>query len=214
MNLAAYIDHTLLKPDCSEADIAQLCREAITHGFAAVCVPPNFVAQAAEQVKCSGVKVATVIGFPLGYNLSTAKMVEAFSAIEDGAHEMDMVMNISAFKSGAIDVVRNDIQAIFAICKAEDVVLKVIIETALLNQNEIKSICELCAEIEVDFVKTSTGFSHSGAVLEDVQLMRQVLPEHIQIKASGGIKTKAQAEAFIEAGASRLGCSSSLQLIR
>jgi len=187
--------------------------EAKQHQFAAVCVPPSFVKAAAAFLEGSSVELATVIGFPLGYAVTSSKLVETFIAIEDGASEIDMVMNNALFKSGQFDDVLNDIQSIFTACKAEEVVLKVIIETALLTKEEIAKACEICTEIGVDFVKTSTGFSHSGAVLEDVKQMRALLPDTIQIKASGGIKTKEQAEAFIKAGATRLGCSAGLQII-
>ncbi|OON68029.1 deoxyribose-phosphate aldolase [Hymenobacter sp. CRA2] len=212
-NLAARIDHTLLKPEATRAQIEWLCAEAREAQFASVCVPPHYVSVAAAALQGSGVKVCTVIGFPLGYATSAAKLAEAEDALRNGAEELDMVMNNAAFKSGEYTVVEQDIRQLSALCHASGAILKVIIETALLTPDEIRQACDLCAAAGADFVKTSTGFASRGASVEDIRLMRSHLPEHIRIKASGGIRTHAQAVALVEAGADRLGASAGLALL-
>lgn len=212
--IAAYIDHTLLRPEATAEQVQQLCDEARNYGFAAVCVPPCYVQLAKEKLGPGAlVKVATVVGFPLGYQHHKVKFLETHQAIEDGAHEIDVVMNVSAFKSGKMREVENELDDLAKFCHLKDAELKVIIETALLTHEEITRACELCAAAGVDFVKTSTGFAGSGAKVEDIRLMRRVLPNHIKIKASGGIKTFADATALINAGADRLGCSASIQIV-
>ncbi|MBF9219582.1 deoxyribose-phosphate aldolase [Hymenobacter ruricola] len=213
MNLAARLDHTLLRPDCTEAQILQLCEEAAAHGFASVCVPPCYVALAAARLEGSGVPVCTVIGFPLGYASSSVKFKEAEVALYDGAHELDMVINISALKSGKTDAIQAEILDLADLCHVHQALLKVIIETALLSEAEIELACRLCVEGEADFVKTSTGFASRGASVADVELMRRVLPENVRIKAAGGIRTRAAAEALVAAGADRIGSSNSVALI-
>lgn len=213
--LATFIDHTLLRPDATEEQVLQLCDEARSYGFAAVCVPPCYVHAATERLGPGTlVKVATVVGFPLGYQHPKVKLLETHQAIADGANEIDVVLNISFFKSGKFAEVGNELSDLANFCHLKEAVLKVIIETALLSQDEIVNACELCAAAGVDFVKTSTGFASGGARVEDIQLMRRVLPSHIRIKASGGIKTYADAKALIEAGADRLGCSASIQIVK
>ncbi|MDX5418830.1 MAG: deoxyribose-phosphate aldolase [Hymenobacteraceae bacterium] len=213
--IASYIDHTLLRPDATEEQVMQLCDEARSYGFAAVCVPPCYVQPSIERLgPGSRVKVATVVGFPLGYQHTKVKFLETHQAIADGATEIDVVMNISAFKSGKFDEVANELSDMAKFCHLKEAQLKVIIETALLSKGEIEKACEICISAEVDFVKTSTGFASGGARVEDIQLMRRVLPKHIKIKASGGIKTFADARALIEAGADRLGCSASIQIVK
>lgn len=194
--------------------IRRLCKEADTHRFAAVCVPPCYVRLARELLQGSSTKVATVIGFPLGYQHTDVKFFEAHKALKDGAKELDVVMNLSAFKSGHYDEVESELEQFAALCDFQQGVLKVIIETALLSEEEIREACQICADAGADFVKTSTGFSSRGATVEDVRLMRQHLPPEVRIKASGGIKTLEAALALIEAGADRIGCSSSIQLIQ
>ncbi|RYD71324.1 MAG: deoxyribose-phosphate aldolase, partial [Sphingobacteriales bacterium] len=230
-----YIDHTLLKPESTAEQIEKLCKEAIQYGFFAVCVPPYFVKQAKHFLEkaymennpsalrapslnqgrsgASEVKVATVAGFPLGYSTTEVKAAETEKALADGADEVDMVINIAAVKSGDWDYVRNDIETLFHICHRQKMLLKVIFETALLTDEEIVKLCRICAEIKVDFVKTSTGFSTAGATVHHVELMRKNLPDDVKIKAAGGIKNKAFAEELIAAGADRLGTSSSIQII-
>lgn len=209
MNLAKYIDHTILKATATKGDIAKLCDEAARYGFASVCVNPFWVGMCSDLLKGSGVKVCTVIGFPLGANESAVKAFEANLAIKQGAEEVDMVINIGALKSGMLDVVRNDISAVRE--ASEGTVLKVIIETSYLTDEEKETVCKICAECGVDFVKTSTGFSDAGAKAEDVKLMAKA--SGLKVKASGGIRSKADALKMIEAGASRLGTSAGVKIV-
>jgi deoxyribose-phosphate aldolase len=212
-NLASYIDHTILKPDATEVQVLQLCDEARNYSFAAVCIPPCYVAASKERLAGTGVKVATVVGFPLGYNHPKVKFLETHQAIADGADEIDVVINISAFKSGKFSDVENELSELAKFCHLKDAELKVIIETALLTEDEIIKACELCVNAGVDYVKTSTGFAAKGATVEHIELMRRVLPAHIKIKAAGGIRTFEDAQALIKAGADRLGCSASIQIV-
>ncbi|MFB9865204.1 deoxyribose-phosphate aldolase [Rufibacter immobilis] len=212
-SLAQYIDHTVLRPDTTNAMVAQLCQEALEHRFAAVCVPPCFVKQAVAALQDSGVQVATVVGFPLGYQLAKVKFFEAHQALSEGATEIDVVMNIAAFKSGKYEEVVSELHELSTLCHFKNAILKVIIETALLSEEEIVKACEICTEAEADYVKTSTGFAAAGAQMEDVLLMRANLPQHIKIKASGGIKTKEAALALVNAGADRIGTSSGVSLL-
>ena len=213
MTLAARIDHTLLRPDATEAQIMQLCQEAVAHGFANVCVPPCYVAIAAAQLADTDVAICTVIGFPLGYATSSVKFKEAEVAMYDGATELDMVINIAALKSGKAELVQAEILDLADLCHVHQALLKVIIETALLTEEEIVLACQLCVGGEADFVKTSTGFASRGASVADVELMRRSLPENVRIKAAGGIRTRAAALALIAAGADRIGSSNSVALI-
>jgi deoxyribose-phosphate aldolase len=213
MKMNQRIEHTILKPDTMESDIKKLCEEAIEHGFFGVCVPPYFVKHASIILKDSSIKIVTVAGFPLGYNTTPAKVEEARKAMDEGAHEIDMVMNIAALKNNDLNFVQNDIQSVATLVQLKGCKLKVIIETALLSNDEKVKACEICAKVGVDFVKTSTGFASSGAKLKDIELMRKNLPANIKIKASGGIKTKEQAKDLVKAGADRLGTSSGPDLI-
>jgi deoxyribose-phosphate aldolase len=210
-NLAQYIDHTLLKPNAEENDILKLLEEARQYQFASVCINPFWVKTAAEKLSGSGVKVCTVIGFPLGATTSEAKAFETKKAIEDGADEVDMVLNIGALKSGKADIVEDDIRAV--VKAAQGRLVKVIIETCLLSDEEKEQACRLAVKAGADFVKTSTGFSTGGATVEDVQLMRKAVGEKAGVKASGGIHSKADAEAMIAAGATRIGASSGVQIV-
>jgi len=212
--LAAYIDHTQLRPEATAEQVLQLCDEARHYGFAAVCLAPCYVQLAKERLGPeTRVKVATVVGFPLGYQHVKVKFLETHQAIADGADEIDVVMNVSAFKSGRYEEVENELGDLAKFCHLKEAELKVIIETALLSEAEISKACELCARAGVDYVKTSTGFASRGASIEDVELMRRVLPGHIKIKAAGGIRTFADAQALIKAGADRLGCSASISIV-
>lgn len=212
--VASRIDHTLLRPDADEGMIRRLCEEAAQHSFAAVCVPPCYVRLASGILESEKkIKVATVVGFPLGYGLTDVKFFEAHKALTQGANEIDMVMNISAFKSGHYEEVENEIEQLATLCEFKGGKLKVIIETALLSEDEIIKACKLCANAGASYVKTSTGFSSRGASVHDVELMRQHLPEHVKIKAAGGIKTFDFAKSLIEAGADRIGCSASIDII-
>ena len=213
MNLAAHIDHTLLRPDATEAQIIQLCDEAAAHGFATVCVPPCYVALATAKLVDTGVGICTVIGFPLGYSSASVKFKEAEVALYDGATELDMVINISALKSGKTDAIQAEILDLADLCHVHQSLLKVIIETALLTEVEIELACRLCVGGEADFVKTSTGFASRGASVADVELMRRSLPAGVRIKAAGGIRTREAALALLAAGADRIGSSNSVALI-
>ncbi|PSR57299.1 deoxyribose-phosphate aldolase [Adhaeribacter arboris] len=212
-NIASYIDHTLLRPDADERMIRQLCAEASTYNFAAVCVPPCYVKIATNALADSQVHIATVIGFPLGYQTAEVKFFEAHKALSAGATEIDMVLNLAAFKSGRFADAENEVGELATLCHLRGGLLKVIIETALLSEEEIIQACDLCAQAEADFVKTSTGFSSRGASVADVALMRQSLPEKVRIKASGGIRDIAFAKELIRAGADRIGTSAGVQLI-
>ena len=209
--LAQYIDHTLLAADATREQIATLCSEAKEHGFYSVCVNSGQVPYAASLLKGERVLVCAVVGFPLGAGLSDTKAFEARQAIAAGAGEIDMVLNIGALKDGLLDVVRDDIAAVKAACGA--VPLKVIFETCLLDDAQKTQACEISRELDVAFVKTSTGFSRSGATVEDVTLMRKVVGAGVGVKASGGVRDYATAVAMIEAGATRLGTSSGIAIV-
>lgn len=213
MELASYFDHTLLKPDTATADIRRLCAEAIDYKFAAVCVPPFFVPEAVQTLEPYPVKVATVIGFPMGYAATVAKVEEIKRAIDEGVDELDVVINLCAVKNGNFNFVRNDIESMTMAAHSKRKVIKVILETALLSLDEVKILCDTCNELEVDFVKTSTGM-HGGATTEMVAFLRSHLNKGIKIKASGGIKSFFDAQQMIEAGAVRLGSSSSVQIMQ
>ena len=211
--IAVAIDHTQLKPGTLVADIDKLCKEAIAYGFAAVCVPPLFVKQAVTLLTDHPVKVATVKGFTFGYSAGEAKLAETVLAIVDGADELDVVINYTAIKNNDWAFVANEINHLMPIIKNSNKVIKVIIETASLTNDEIIKCCELYAAAGVDFVKTSTGYAESGASLEAVTLMRKSLPSHVRIKASGGIRTALFANQLLDAGASRIGCSSGVAIV-
>jgi deoxyribose-phosphate aldolase len=214
--LSAYIDHTLLSPVASETDIRKLCEEAWIHAFKAVCVAPSYVAYTREMLEFCPIPIAiaTVIGFPLGYTTTHTKLHEAQTALENGATELDVVMNLSQFKSMAYLSVREELRQLAELAHEQNALLKVIIETAYLDRFELHTACEICVEANADFVKTSTGFAPKGAEPDTVRLMRSLLPATIQIKASGGIRTREQALAFIEAGASRLGTSAGVAIVQ
>jgi deoxyribose-phosphate aldolase len=213
MNIASMIDHTLLKPEATEEMIEKLCNEAKENGFAAVCVNPFYVRKAKELLKGTGVKVATVVGFPLGANVKEVKAYETKKAIEDGAEEIDMVINIGALKNRDYETVKEDIKAVVEEARGKAIV-KVIIETCLLTDEEKVRACELAKEAGAHYVKTSTGFNSSGATVEDVKLMKETVGESMKVKASGGIRDYKTAKAMVDAGASRLGTSSSLKIIQ
>lgn len=205
------IDHTLLKANASKNDITKLCDEAMQYDFASVCVNPVWVSYCAEYLKESAVRVCTVIGFPLGANTSKVKAYEAKMAIEEGADEVDMVINIGALKAGDMDTVYQDIQAVVDASQGHCV--KVIIETCLLTDEEKVLACQQAMKAKATFVKTSTGFSTGGATVHDVALMKQTVGDHCEVKASGGVKTFEDMEAMVNAGASRIGTSSGISLM-
>ena len=204
---AALIDHTLLKPEAAEADIRKLCEEAAQFGFASVCVNPSWVKRAAQFLKGSGVPVCTVIGFPLGATLPDVKAYEARRAIFNGAREVDMVINIGALKSGDDCLVEDDIRAVADAAHENHILCKVIIETALLTDDEKVRACLAAKNAGADFVKTSTGFAKGGATAHDVSLMRRTVGSALGVKASGGVKGLEDARAMFEAGATRIGAS-------
>ncbi|MDQ3279515.1 MAG: deoxyribose-phosphate aldolase [Bacteroidota bacterium] len=213
MHLAQFIDHTVLKNVTTIADIDRLCNEAAAFRFAAVCVPPYYVQDARKLLEGSGLKVATVIGFPFGYHHYNTKQEEARVAIEEGADELDMVMNLAAFRSNDLAYVETEIGVLSNLTHEKGKTLKVIIESGVLTDEEIIRCCELYRHYPVHFLKTSTGYAEKGATVEAVRLMRQHLPGNIQIKASGGIKTAQFAQDLIGAGATRLGCSASVAIV-
>ncbi|EIJ78926.1 deoxyribose-phosphate aldolase [Bacillus methanolicus PB1] len=213
MDIAGMIDHTLLKADATKEQIRKLCEEAKEYKFASVCVNPGWVRFAGELLKGSGVNVVTVIGFPLGATTLETKVFEAKNAIENGAAEIDMVINIGALKSGDNDFVEKEIRAVVDAVKGK-ALTKVIIETCLLTDEEKVRACELAVKAGADYVKTSTGFSTGGATVEDVKLMRKTVGPDIGVKASGGVRSAEDAKNMIEAGASRIGASSGVSIVK
>lgn len=211
--LARLIDHTMLKADATPAEIVNLCEEALQYRFASVCVNPIYVPLAAAELANTDVEICTVIGFPLGATTTTAKICEAEQALDDGATELDMVLCIGALKAGERDQVKEDIAAVVSVCHHGGALLKVIIETALLDDEEKVLACEVAQEARADFVKTSTGFAASGARVEDVRLMRRTVRPEMGVKAAGGIHSYEEAMAMIEAGANRLGASAGVQIV-
>ena len=211
---ASLIDHTLLKPEATESDIRRLCEEAARYGFASVCVNPFWVKSAACLLRGTGVPVCTVIGFPLGATLPDVKAYETRRAIFDGAREVDMVINIGALKSGDDCTVEYDIRAVVEAAHEHNVLCKVIIETALLSDEEKVRACLAAKRAGADYVKTSTGFSKGGATVADVALMRQVVGEEMGVKASGGVRDLSQARQMIEAGATRIGASVGVKIVQ
>jgi deoxyribose-phosphate aldolase len=211
MNIASYIDHTLLKPDAKKEEIQKICEEAKEYGFASVCVNGYYTSQVREALKDSKVSVCTVIGFPLGAVESNVKAYETMRAIENGANEIDMVINIGALKDGNYNYVRNDIKEVVKAAKGN--VVKVILETCLLTHEEKIKACELAVEAGAHFVKTSTGFSTGGATVEDVKLMKEIVGEKALVKASGGVRDYETAIKVIEAGASRIGASAGIKIV-
>lgn len=212
MNLAGLIDHTILKPDASKSEIERVCGEAVEYGFASVCVNGCNVEYACSMLKGSSVKVACVVGFPLGAMHVSSKAFEARTAMESGAGEIDMVMNIGAFKDGDYDMVLEDIKSVVE--AAKDATVKVIIETCLLSREEIAKASKLVKDSGAAFVKTSTGFSRSGANEEDIALIRGAVGPDFGIKASGGIRTYEDAIRMVEAGATRIGASLSVDIVK
>lgn len=213
MNLAKYIDHTILAPEATQSQVDQIIKEAKEYDFASVVVNPYWVSYVADKLKGTDVNTVTVIGFPLGANTTATKVFEAKDTLQNGATELDMVINIGELKAGHDDAVLNDIKAVVEAGHAENRHVKVIIETALLTDEEKVRACELSEKAGADFVKTSTGFSTAGAKVADVKLMKQTVGDRLGVKASGGIHTKSEAEAMIEAGATRLGASSGVKIM-
>lgn len=211
INILGMVDHTVLKPEATKEMVEVLCKEAKEYSFAAVCVNPYYVKLSKSLLEGTNVKIATVIGFPLGANTKEVKAFETVDAIKNGADEIDMVINIGALKNKEYDVVKEDIEAVVNSAKGKAIV-KVIIETCLLTDEEKVKACELSMEAGAEFVKTSTGFSTGGATVEDVRLMKSVVGDKLEVKASGGVRDVASANAMIEAGATRLGTSSGVKI--
>ncbi|MGE3608653.1 MAG: deoxyribose-phosphate aldolase [Bacteriovoracaceae bacterium] len=214
MKLNKYIDHTLLKAEATKTQIEKLCLEAREYDFFSVCVNSYYVKLAKQLLSGSDVKVCTVVGFPLGASTMETKRFEAMKAVAEGAKEIDMVLNISAVKSGEWQYVLDDMSSLAQVCHQQGALLKVILETCLLTDEEKKKACELAVKAGVDFVKTSTGFSTAGATVEDVKLMRSIVGPNMGVKASGGIRNAKIAAKMIEAGATRLGTSASVDIIK
>lgn len=206
MTLASYVDHTILKPAATRADVEKLCHEALKHHFASVCVNACHVPLVAGLLKGSGVKTCTVVGFPLGATTTLSKVTETVEAIKNGAEEIDMVINIGALCDGDDEAVTRDIRGVVDAARGHALV-KVILETCLLTDEQKERACRCCVDAGADFVKTSTGFSTGGATAHDVALMKKAVGGKLRVKASGGVRTKAEAEAMIAAGADRIGTS-------
>ena len=211
-DIAPYIDHTLLKPDAKPEEIIKLCNEARQYKFASVCINPSYVSLSKRELVGSGVKVCTVVGFPLGATSTDAKVCETQNAVRDGADEIDMVINVGLLKGGELHAVEEDIRQIKRACQGR--VLKVIIETALLSDEEKVTACILSKAAGADFVKTSTGFAQKGATAQDVALMRKTVGPYMGVKAAGGIRDTETAKAMIEAGATRIGASASVAIVK
>lgn len=214
MNISSYIDHTILKPTTLLAEIEKVCDEAKQYEFAAVCVPPPFVKKCKELLQGTNVKVTTVIGFPFGYSAVEAKLAEILLAMVDGADELDVVINIMAIKNNDWLYISNEINHIIPVVKSKGKTIKIIVESGVLSKDELLKCCELYGASGIDFLKTSTGYAEKGATVEAVRLMRENLPGQVQIKASGGIRTYEFARQLIAAGATRLGCSASVAIIK
>lgn len=213
MDFAKMIDHTILKPDATKEEVNKLCEEAAEYGFCSVCVNSSFVYYCAQQLKNTDVKVCTVVGFPLGAMSTDGKVSETVAAIEDGAEEIDMVVHVGMIKSRDWDYVKQDVASVVEAAGGRAVV-KVILETCLLTEEEIVTACQICKEAGAAFVKTSTGFSTGGASVKDVALMRKTVGLVMGVKASGGIRTLDKAKAMVAAGADRLGTSSGVAIVR
>ena len=212
MNYNKMIDHTVLKADTPLETVKRICDEAMEYGFASVCINPCHVAYCADYLKDSDVNVCTVIGFPLGANTSAVKAFETKDAIANGADEIDMVMNIGALKDKNYDLVRDDVKAVVE--AANGTLVKVILETCLLTEDEIKKACELCVEAKADYVKTSTGFSARGATIEDVRIMKEAVHGKAKVKAAGGVRTPEDMVKIVAAGADRIGTSAGCSLVK
>ncbi len=213
-NIAGKIDHTMLKPDTTPEQIIQLCKEAKQYHFASVCVNPCYVSLCSEMLRDTGVKVCTVIGFPLGSTTTKIKRAEAEEALSNGAEEIDMVINVGMLKEGEFDYVFNDINQVVLAAKNHNAICKVIIETALLTDEEKIKACIISKNAKADFVKTSTGFSSGGATVGDIALMKYVVGSTVGVKASGGIRTREDAEAMVAHGADRIGASASVKIVK
>lgn len=213
LDIASTIDHTVLKPDSTAQQVDTLCAEAAQYAFASVCILPWHVARAAALLEGTDVAVCTVVGFPLGATVTSAKVAETVTAINNGAREIDMVASITALKSGMYDAVLEDIRIVTQVCHDHGALVKVIIETCLLTDDEKRRMCSIVTQAGADFIKTSTGFSTGGATLDDVRLLRSLVGPSVRVKASGGIRDRETALAMIDAGAARIGTSSGVIIV-
>jgi deoxyribose-phosphate aldolase len=213
MNIASYLEHTILRADIAPGTIEQLCHEAVEWGCAGVCVPPTFVREARQHLPEKGVALVTVVGFPFGFHLTAVKAAEAELAIVAGADEIDLVANLSALKNGDWRILETEIREMLEVVKLSGKKLKVIIEAAMLTPAEMEAACAFYSKFRIDYLKTSTGFGPGGATVEQIELLRKHLPDFIRIKASGGIRSYADAKKMIDAGADRIGTSSARQII-
>ena len=213
MELNKYIDHTILKPMALEKDVLKICNEAKEYHFASVCVNPCHVALVKKELKGSDVKVCSVISFPFGTSTTDVKLEEAIKAIEDGAEEIDMVINVGKLLEGNLEYTQNEISRITKACHAKKVLLKVIVETCYLEEKNIADICAIIENVGADFIKTSTGYGTRGASVEDIKLFKKYLKKDTKIKASGGIRTRKDAETYIGLGCSRIGASSGIAIV-
>jgi deoxyribose-phosphate aldolase len=214
MNIASFIDHTILKPTTTLAEVEQLCSEAVEYGFAAVCVPPPFVKRVKTILGPTQVKIATVIGFPFGYSATEAKIAETVLSMVDGADELDVVTNLVALRMNDWDFLQHEVRLLAEVIHNKNKVFKLIVESGILSAEELSKCCGLLGPLGIDFMKTSTGYAEKGASIEAVQLMRRQLPSTIKIKASGGIRDYGFASELIKAGANRLGCSASVAIVK
>jgi len=213
--LARYIDHTLLKPNINKEQIDKLCEEALEYNFASVCIPPYYVSRAFNILeKSESVKVCTVIGFPLGYDSTSSKIESIKKAIEQGADELDAVINVPAIKDGDWKSVKYDLETMSSVVKRNNKLLKIIFETCYLTNQQIEELAKACLEFEVDFLKTSTGFGTGGATVEHVELMKKIAGDKAEVKASGGIRTREDAMKMIAAGATRIGASAGIKILK
>ncbi len=213
MNLASFVEHTILKADCTKEAIENICQEALEHDIYAVCIPPYWVSHAAQILEEKPPKLATVIGFPMGYSATAAKVEEIKRAIDDGADEVNVVINLSAIKAGNWNYVYNDINSATTAAHLRGKIIKIILEVALLSEEEIKKACEICQELDCDFIKTSTGLSGVETTPESISLLKSCLNEKVKIQASGGVRTKETAQSLIDAGAHQIGTSTGLAIL-
>jgi deoxyribose-phosphate aldolase len=212
LNIAGFIDHTILKAETSIEEVEKLCKEAVGYGFAAVCVPPPFVKRAKALLSPTEIKIATVIGFPFGYSATEAKVAEAVLALVDGADELDAVINLVALRMKDWEYLKTEVSLLVEVTHQRNKKLKLIIESGILSDEEIVNCCTKLGILGIDYMKTSTGYAATGATLNAVAIMKEFLPAHVKIKASGGIRDYITAKAFVDAGASRLGCSASVAI--
>ena len=214
MNIAGFIDHTILKAETSIEEVEKICKESVEYGFGAVCIPPPFVKRAKALLSPTEIKIATVVGFPFGYSATESKVAEAVLALVDGADELDAVINLVALRMKDWEYLKKEVALLVEVTHQRKKKLKLIIESGILTDEEIMECCTKLGGLGMDYMKTSTGYASTGATLAAVAIMKEFLPAHVKIKASGGIRDYITAKAFVDAGASRLGCSASVAIAR